>query len=266
MGGAHHAVTSGPLEAGVDLIHQALVLHGAFEAHLGRAAVADRATQVAIHRLVAADVAKARQEQPRPALAAGQHEGAVALERDDALAAEELRQAQRRAAATAPRASSRASRRPVVVLERHHHALGPSIGPGARHRRAIAVRRDDRRAEAAGQVQPVDAFLEERIAAGHRLVVAPVVGRLQAMGERREVREDHLADRRPRPAAAAASPPAACSGRSRRPGRRARRRSWPRGPSRSPPATETRASRPARACPRPAPAASARGGTSAARR
>ncbi len=49
--------------------------------------------------------------------------------------------------------------------------------------------------KAACQVQPVNAFLEERVAAGHRLVVAPVVGRLEAPGERREVREHHLPDR-----------------------------------------------------------------------
>ena len=49
--------------------------------------------------------------------------------------------------------------------------------------------------KAAGQVQPVNAFLEKRVAAGHRLVVAPVVGRLEAPGERREVREHHLPDR-----------------------------------------------------------------------
>ena len=41
----------------------------------------------------------------------------------------------------------------------------------------------------------MDAFLEERVAAGHRFVVAPVVGGLQPLRDRREVREHHLADR-----------------------------------------------------------------------
>ena len=54
--------------------------------------------------------------------------------------------------------------------------------------------RRDARAEAAGEVQPVDAFLEERVAAGHRFVVAPVVGGLQPLGDGREVREHHVAD------------------------------------------------------------------------
>jgi hypothetical protein len=40
----------------------------------------------------------------------------------------------------------------------------------------------------------VDPLLEERVAAGHRLVVAPVVGRLEPMRDGREVGEDHLAD------------------------------------------------------------------------
>ena len=44
------------------------------------------------------------------------------------------------------------------------------------------------------QVQPVNAFLEERVASGHRFVVAPVVGRLELPDERREVPEHHLAD------------------------------------------------------------------------
>ena len=41
----------------------------------------------------------------------------------------------------------------------------------------------------------MDAFLEERIAAGHRLVVAPVVGGLQPQRDGHEMREHHLADR-----------------------------------------------------------------------
>ena len=43
-------------------------------------------------------------------------------------------------------------------------------------------------------MEPVNALLEKRVAARHRLVVAPVVGGLEAVRQRREVREDHLAD------------------------------------------------------------------------
>ena len=53
----------------------------------------------------------------------------------------------------------------------------------------------DRRTQTARNVQPVDAFLEERVAAGDRLVVAPVVGRLQPPDDRREVGENEVADR-----------------------------------------------------------------------
>jgi hypothetical protein len=44
-------------------------------------------------------------------------------------------------------------------------------------------------------MEPVNAFLEKRVAARHVLVVAPVVGRFQLVGDRREVRKDHLAKR-----------------------------------------------------------------------
>ena len=44
-------------------------------------------------------------------------------------------------------------------------------------------------------MQPVNAFFEERIASGHGLVVAPVVLRLQALRDGREMREHHLANR-----------------------------------------------------------------------
>ena len=44
-------------------------------------------------------------------------------------------------------------------------------------------------------MQPVNPFLEEGIASGHRLVVAPVVGRLQLLRNGRELREHHVADR-----------------------------------------------------------------------
>ena len=43
-------------------------------------------------------------------------------------------------------------------------------------------------------MQPVDAFLEEGVAAGHRLVVTPVVGALESVCDGGEVREHHLAD------------------------------------------------------------------------
>ena len=43
-------------------------------------------------------------------------------------------------------------------------------------------------------MQPVDAFLEKCVATRHRFVVAPVVGRLQAMRHSREMSEHHLAD------------------------------------------------------------------------
>ena len=68
-------------------------------------------------------------------------------------------------------------------------------GTLARDRRAVSVDRHDFRTEASRHVQPVNAFLEERIAAGHALVVAPVAGRFQSLRDRREVREDHVADR-----------------------------------------------------------------------
>ncbi|MGC4084386.1 MAG: hypothetical protein QM736_20300 [Vicinamibacterales bacterium] len=41
----------------------------------------------------------------------------------------------------------------------------------------------------------MDAFFEERIAASHRLVVPPVAGVLQAMGDGVQLQEHHLADR-----------------------------------------------------------------------
>ena len=62
-------------------------------------------------------------------------------------------------------------------------------------RRPITVDRHDFRSEAARNVQPVNAFFEERVAAGHALVVAPVVGALQPLRDRGEVRKYHVADR-----------------------------------------------------------------------
>ena len=46
----------------------------------------------------------------------------------------------------------------------------------------------------AGQVEPMDAFFEEGVAAGHRFVVAPVVLGFQALDDAAEVAEDHVAD------------------------------------------------------------------------
>ena len=43
-------------------------------------------------------------------------------------------------------------------------------------------------------MQPVNAFFEERVAAGHRLVVAPVITRFRAVCDRREVPEHQFAD------------------------------------------------------------------------
>jgi hypothetical protein len=57
------------------------------------------------------------------------------------------------------------------------------------------MRADDARPEAAGEMQPVDAFLEERITAGQLFVVAPIAGCLESPCDRGEVREDQIADR-----------------------------------------------------------------------
>ena len=43
-------------------------------------------------------------------------------------------------------------------------------------------------------MQPVNALFEERVAAGHRLIVPPVVGSLEPLDDRGEVREHHLPD------------------------------------------------------------------------
>src|SRR5687768_7408961 len=78
----------------VDLVHQPLVHHGPFETHLRRPAVADGGNEIAIHRLIAADIAEARQQQPRQPAAPRQHEETVGFKRDDPLAAVKLGQAQ----------------------------------------------------------------------------------------------------------------------------------------------------------------------------
>jgi hypothetical protein len=53
----------------------------------------------------------------------------------------------------------------------------------------------DSRSQAVGEVQPVDAFLEERISSGHCLVITPVFGGLQSQCDCHEVREHELTHR-----------------------------------------------------------------------
>src|SRR5688500_10976434 len=81
-------------ERAVDPVHQRLVLDGALEAHLGLTSIPDRRVEIAVHRLVAADVLEAREQEARHAPAAGQHERAVGFEADDPAPAEQLRHAQ----------------------------------------------------------------------------------------------------------------------------------------------------------------------------
>jgi hypothetical protein len=71
---------------------------------------------------------------------------------------------------------------------------GWRIGALTRRSRPEAVYRRDARAETPRDVQPVDAFLEERIASGHGLVIAPVVGCFQPEGDGHEMPEHHVAD------------------------------------------------------------------------
>ena len=54
---------AGVLDRGVDLVHQPLILDRSLEAHLRRAAFANRAEEVAIHRLIAAQVAEPGNDQ-----------------------------------------------------------------------------------------------------------------------------------------------------------------------------------------------------------
>src|SRR6185295_12827924 len=77
---------------GVNLLHQALIVHRALEAHLGLAPLARRAHEVAIHGAVAADVTEAWELEPRSPIAPDEDEQAVRLERDHAPAAEQLRE------------------------------------------------------------------------------------------------------------------------------------------------------------------------------
>ena len=102
----------------------------------------------------------------------------------------------RRATATAPRASSTATRRrSVVVAECRQHRLGAYVRTAPRGAAAGILYGVDCRPEAVRDVQPVNPLLEERVAAGHRLVVPPVAGCLELAHQRREVGQDQLADR-----------------------------------------------------------------------
>jgi predicted permease len=163
----------------VDLVHQPLIFQCAFEAHLRLTAGADRRGEIRIHRAIAANVPEAGQDHARQPFAAHENDHTVGFERDDAAAAHELGEAK----ATEERwhfsrVVERADRA-VVVRERHEHALRAPIGTLTRRRRPEAVDLRDARAEAARDMQPVDAFLEEGIASSHGLVIAPVVGGLQ---------------------------------------------------------------------------------------
>ena len=112
VGRSAHRRWGGISEAGVDPIHQPLILHRALETHFRFAALLDRRSEVAIHRPIPADVADARHDHARPGPAANHDEGAVRFEGDDTVAAEQLRKRAARGGARAPRASSTARRPP----------------------------------------------------------------------------------------------------------------------------------------------------------
>src|ERR671920_2514810 len=76
------------------LLHQHVVGPGALETHLGLSAGADGRGEVPVHRLVAADVAPGRGDDPRHGTAADHDRCAVGLEGDDAPPAVELRDPQ----------------------------------------------------------------------------------------------------------------------------------------------------------------------------
>jgi hypothetical protein len=169
-----------------------MVVHRALDAHLGLCAVTDRPDEITIHGTIAADVAEPGKSQARRACTAHHDEGAVGFEGNDALAAKDLRQPQ---AAEQRRNLTRVvegSDSTIVVRKADEHALRTAIRAMTRDGRPIAVRVDDARSETVGEMEPVDAFFEERIAACHLFVVAPVVTGLQPMRDRREVREHHL--------------------------------------------------------------------------
>src|SRR4029453_13443976 len=117
---------------------------------------------------------KAWKQNSRKALTPHDHEESVGFERDDAPATKELREPQ---TLKQRRHLARVIERPdgaVVVLEGDHHALRPAVGVASGRGRPEAFDSDDSRTETGRQMQPVNAFLEEGIAAGHGFVVAPV--------------------------------------------------------------------------------------------
>src|SRR5689334_811424 len=104
-----------------------MIVDCALERHLRRRAIANRLDEVAVYRLVTADVAIAGEEEPGQTPAAREHEYAVRFERDDAITPIQLRQAQpAQQGGDLARVVNR-SRGAVVVLESHHHAFRPDI-------------------------------------------------------------------------------------------------------------------------------------------
>src|SRR5687768_9313526 len=77
---------------GIDPVHQLLVLDRPFEAHFRLAAVQDRLVEIPIHRLVPTDVPDPWNDDTRQPPATDEHEGAIRLEGDDAIPAEDLGQ------------------------------------------------------------------------------------------------------------------------------------------------------------------------------
>src|SRR5204863_7339064 len=87
-----------------------------------------------------------------------------------------------------PRVIERADRA-VVVAEGDHHALDARVTHFGSDERTIAMNGRDAWSEAAGQMEPVNAFLEESIAGGEFGVISPIVGGLQLLRDRGEARE-----------------------------------------------------------------------------
>src|SRR5687767_1678024 len=78
----------------IDLIHKALIVDGALEAHLRLAPVADRLNEIAIHRAIPADVPEPGKDQPRKSGPSHNYEQSVGFKADDAAAPQQLRHAQ----------------------------------------------------------------------------------------------------------------------------------------------------------------------------
>src|SRR6266850_1535281 len=157
-------------QAGVNLVHQLLVLDRPLDAHLRNAMLPDGRREITVHRLVAADVAKAGKQQRRQPLAAHEDEQPVGFEGDHAPAPEQLREPESAEERWDLARVVERPDRPVVVCEGHHHALRTRVGALTRDRRTIAVNGADSWPEAAREMQPVDAFLEEGVAARDRFV------------------------------------------------------------------------------------------------